>query len=93
MDANTLFGAVPCDETRLVSIHAPVMDAKLRPWRWFSRYSFNPRARDGRELSKSWLILRQYVSIHAPVMDANNLIIPMHYYNSVSIHAPVMDAN
>ena len=42
-------------------------------------FSFNPRARDGREdLSESIVYIR-LVSIHAPVMDANlSVIMSLH---------------
>ena len=54
-----------------VSIHAPVMDANLVNSYAVVRACFNPRARDGRELSFVVLPVVQPVSIHAPVMDAN----------------------
>ena len=36
-------------DAEVVSIHAPVMDAKLRPDLFSLSTRFNPRARDGRE--------------------------------------------
>ena len=56
----------------LVSIHAPVMDAKP-PFGLFSARlcGFNPRARDGREDMSKFPKEIDIVSIHAPVMDAN----------------------
>ena len=56
---------------RLVSIHAPVMDAKLFFVLYQRFLSFNPRARDGREPNEVMLSAAIAVSIHAPVMDAN----------------------
>ena len=43
--------------------------------RWLSvsircSVSFNPRARDGREINHAGIFLGDGVSIHAPVMDA-----------------------
>ena len=56
----------------LVSIHAPVMDAKLHELSLrFLHRCFNPRARDGREISSGAAPSLPSVSIHAPVMDAN----------------------
>ena len=55
--------------------------------------SFNPRARDGRELSNGGLYSQYWVSIHAPVMDANPEGKDYTDQLNVSIHAPVMDAN
>ena len=54
-----------------VSIHAPVMDAKIFGSKPCQSYSFNPRARDGREHKVLWAVPVLTVSIHAPVMDAN----------------------
>ena len=54
---------------------------------------FNPRARDGREISFADVFYRLLVSIHAPVMDANNDGGHLLMTHDVSIHAPVMDAN
>ena len=61
----------------LVSIHAPVMDAKKfhRCTRWAT--SFNPRARDGREIHDAVHYKLLDVSIHAPVMDANLSMRPL----------------
>ena len=54
---------------------------------------FNPRARDGRDMSAVSRIVAQYpVSIHAPVMDAILTNSDFDFILSVSIHAPVMDA-
>ena len=41
--------------------------------------SFNPRARDGREVQASFFKHTLLVSIHAPVMDANDAIVTMSY--------------
>ena len=57
----------------IVSIHAPVMDAKRR--KTLERAllcSFNPRARDGRESFGARNDYDGVVSIHAPVMDAKS---------------------
>ena len=62
-----------------VSIHAPVMDAK--PRQGHSRLdsiSFNPRARDGREVNPTFPSSRLVVSIHAPVMDAKAAVMVLH---------------
>ena len=37
-----------------------------------AKVSFNPRARDGREILRNVIIQKYSVSIHAPVMDAND---------------------
>ena len=55
----------------LVSIHAPVMDAKLANTQSANITGFNPRARDGREYNRVTMLDQRRVSIHAPVMDAN----------------------
>ena len=47
------------------------MDAKCAVWSFKSVISFNPRARDGREMRQKTTIDQVNVSIHAPVMDAN----------------------
>ena len=39
------------DESALVSIHAPVMDAIRKLGKYAYRVGFNPRARDGRDIS------------------------------------------
>ena len=56
------------------------------------RESFNPRARDGRDM----VVLRGghivVVSIHAPVMGATYIRQAATNKNTVSIHAPVMGA-
>ena len=58
-----------------VSIHAPVMDANLTiTLNNLVLLSFNPRARDGREISQAEPSEQLIVSIHAPVMDANRRI-------------------
>ena len=75
-----------------VSIHAPVMDANINTISSIGFYSFNPRARDGRETSKICKSRDLQVSIHAPVMDANAIDLPIVRLTNVSIHAPVMDA-
>ena len=48
MDANR--NEIHWDMTATVSIHAPVMDANLSCLYKFLFISFNPRARDGREI-------------------------------------------
>ena len=53
-----------------VSIHAPVMDAILYVLTVRMLLSFNPRARDGRDIPAFTLLQFVQVSIHAPVMDA-----------------------
>ena len=58
-----------------------------------SRLSFNPRARDGREVLDVSKTSAANVSIHAPVMDAKGDCYQEINGISVSIHAPVMDAN
>ena len=59
---------------KLVSIHAPVMDAKQYPIGFTAvDNSFNPRARDGREPTNRIGLSHARVSIHAPVMDAKQL--------------------
>ena len=60
-----LFGA------NQVSIHAPVMGAKINKYAKALISSFNPRARDGREVANVSIFARIVVSIHAPVMGAN----------------------
>ena len=55
--------------------------------------SFNPRARDGREIVSAVAYEESLVSIHAPVMDANICLITHANNIFVSIHAPVMDAD
>tara|TARA_R110000787_G_scaffold128212_1_gene239907 strand:- start:459 stop:689 length:231 start_codon:yes stop_codon:yes gene_type:complete len=59
-------------ETQNVSIHAPVMGATWYPFPALATgLSFNPRARDGRDVPRA--IAREVVrvvSIHAPVMGA-----------------------
>ena len=49
------------------------MDANAGRKRQQDRHdvSFNPRARDGRELATDGVLMFDHVSIHAPVMDAN----------------------
>ena len=47
------------------------MDAKALFSLLVSTASFNPRARDGREIDAPNKRADFYVSIHAPVMDAN----------------------
>ena len=69
------------------------MDAKRIQYRLLRRVSFNPRARDGREMTRYNIIFIIYVSIHAPVMDANSPNRQHLLAYQVSIHAPVMDAN
>ena len=77
----------------LVSIHAPVMDAKLyEKLDSIDLKGFNPRARDGREKSVLFQPLYLRVSIHAPVMDAKVKTRCGIQKPQVSIHAPVMDA-
>ena len=75
-----------------VSIHAPVMDANLMAYHPSLSLSFNPRARDGRELDDYFAAQAEYVSIHAPVMDAKESKTMAFDTTVVSIHAPVMDA-
>ena len=58
-----------------------------------SDVSFNPRARDGREIRETANTVGIPVSIHAPVMDAKNYNHDVFIKRLVSIHAPVMDAN
>ena len=70
MDAKAEFEEVAADD--FVSIHAPVMDAKVSLIALQQkRYCFNPRARDGREGRFTVISQNLTVSIHAPVMDAN----------------------
>ena len=71
MDANTY--SVIWDNTMTVSIHAPVMDANCLLLVSSASVSFNPRARDGREIKRRKNLMSKIVSIHAPVMDAKNL--------------------
>ena len=76
-----------------VSIHAPVMDAKGYEPVWVFIYSFNPRARDGREDSaghcdQSWY---RFNPRARDGREVNKTMAPNS--SSVSIHAPVMDAN
>ena len=59
------------NEGAIVSIHAPVMDAKPLVVQSLYFVCFNPRARDGRETGVDSNLIRYSVSIHAPVMDAN----------------------
>ena len=59
----------------------------------FGYISFNPRARDGRELATANNKITVAVSIHAPVMDAKTGVWSEQSARIVSIHAPVMDAN
>ena len=60
-----------CDFFIVVSIHAPVMDANYIGRMPVDQISFNPRARDGREVWFNDDSYMELVSIHAPVMDAN----------------------
>ena len=55
-------------------------------------WSFNPRARDGRDDAERQAQQVAQVSIHAPVMDAIDWVEHSHDWDFVSIHAPVMDA-
>ncbi len=58
-----------------VSIHAPVMGAKVLVVQTIAILSFNPRTRDGCELDERYYGLQlASVSIHAPVMGANIII-------------------
>ena len=68
------------------------MDAKPVSTNNIRRFSFNPRARDGREVQELTFNKAVPVSIHAPVMDANMLYVIHCFNDTVSIHAPVMDA-
>ena len=91
MDANT--DAMLDRIAKLVSIHAPVMDANdNRKIRTLIIKGFNPRARDGREAAAFFGRIYAPVSIHAPVMDANGYHKGRSMPDIVSIHAPVMDA-
>ena len=55
-------------------------------------FSFNPRARDGRDKIMGDDGTSQRVSIHAPVMGAIDEAAGIDDEVMVSIHAPVMDA-
>ena len=91
MDANSLFAEAIADLD--VSIHAPVMDANLRPWTSTALAGFNPRARDGRELAlrDSYQQQRRF---NPRARDGREIsLMPSSLRAVVSIHAPVMDAN
>ena len=77
MDANAPTDSRLYDD--LVSIHAPVMDAKLFIWVSDDTRCFNPRARDGRENGCTITMTDKIVSIHAPVMDANPCMIQCYF--------------
>ena len=92
MDAKAVEGwIVLCSP---VSIHAPVMDAKRHVKTSITqKLSFNPRARDGREIRHTFMVAFKF-SFNPRARDGRETF---SYYNSkslsVSIHAPVMDAN
>ena len=54
---------------------------------------FNPRTRDGCEVTTLDDMLTNVVSIHAPVMGAKQYLSMLILSSIVSIHAPVMGAN
>ena len=57
----------------IVSIHAPARGATRKGTTILSEYSFNPRARKGRDLSPQPLLLLSSVSIHAPARGATHM--------------------
>ena len=62
----------------IVSIHAPARGATfVRPSYDCHRYGFNPRARTGRDMSRSMLVDARHcmVSIHAPARGATRTLI------------------
>ncbi len=90
MDANPLISLTNC--SRLVSIHAPVMDANSTLVGRSLVYSFNPRARDGREGSKGWSMGFK-ISFNPRARDRREKQLLMIIdFILVSIHAPMMDA-
>ena len=79
----------------LVSIHAPVMDAKSIVTACDGEVelvSIHAPVMDAKTVATTTRH-SNVVSIHAPVMDANNFIAEGRTNKDVSIHAPVMDAN
>ena len=76
-----------------VSIHAPVMGAKVKLRAVDCIGGFNPRTRDGCEMRTASIFFYYIVSIHAPVMGANLGGRNRWGTLEVSIHAPVMGAN
>ncbi len=78
----------------LVSIHAPARGATWLPriYSW-ADFSFNPRARAGRDVNLRIAMIKRFVSIHAPARGATicrALLAP--HSTLVSIHAPARGA-
>ena len=55
-------------------------------------HCFNPRSREGSDVSIASLFFNLYVSIHAPVKGATDCICIVQHRTFVSIHAPVKGA-
>ena len=76
-----------------VSIHAPARGATILVFnKIFSGYSFNPRAREGRDFEGGRKALPENVSIHAPARGATRVVLEGSSNDFVSIHAPARGA-
>ena len=77
-----------------VSIHAPARGATIRRpcTSRSSPFSFNPRAREGRDFYTIQQRTASYVSIHAPARGATKNIHNPFIFYAVSIHAPARGA-
>ena len=91
MDAKWILCSV--SNPTLVSIHAPVMDAKLLRSAISLSSCFNPRARDGREDNEHQAHNRKQCFNPRARDGRENCGIALAVSDIVSIHAPVMDAN
>ncbi len=76
-----------------ISIHAPVKGATLfrQPHTGCTAY-FNPRTREGCDVSVSGRRSSTCISIHAPVKGATSRMISLPILSTISIHAPVKGA-
>ncbi len=78
---------------RRVSIHAPARGATgTRPKLFLPTHSFNPRAREGRDIFEMFQRRLSCVSIHAPARGATARVPPHSRQSTVSIHAPARGA-
>ena len=76
-----------------ISIHAPAKGATVRfiPW-GFEYTDFNPRSREGSDVSFAFFRDFSVISIHAPAKGATTMIRLLESVFGISIHAPAKGA-
>ena len=76
-----------------ISIHAPAKGAtSLKERLTASDTDFNPRSREGSDVSSDYLLDLNPISIHAPAKGATRTIFVRYHSVSISIHAPAKGA-